>query len=247
MCSTYWLHATRYDACWLMHGIVLVTAEPMSTIHDPNPLTCKSLLPCTSTDGVHPKSAKSPKVHSSKLVKTPRDIFEEHEDLLRGSQEDLPLPLLKDFVTWVQDMGVGHLVRANTGVERGLENIGTYDCTIFTTRGISHLDNPVLDTGGAVPSAADVRRVLQSCEAPLQSSKAVLLHCKGGFGRSVVLATCLAIYLFDVPDRVVLGWCRIVRPGAVTTPQQELFLVRLNGKEDVERYAFMHQSCCAVS
>ena len=68
---------------------------------------------------------------------------------------------------------MGHLVRANTGVERGLENIGTYDCTIFTTRGISHLDNPVLDTGGAVPSAADVRRVLQSCEAPLQSSKAV--------------------------------------------------------------------------
>jgi len=34
-----------------------------------------------------------------------------------------------------------------------------------------------------------------------------------------------------------MGWARIVRSGAVTTPQQEHFLVSLKGRADVRRYA----------
>merc|ERR1719188_2778471 len=64
---------------------------------------------------------------------------------------------------------------------------------------------------------------------------AILVHCKGGFGRSVVLSCILLIHMFDVPGRSVLGWSRIARPGAITTPEQEAFLCKLRGRADLQK------------
>ena len=146
-------------------------------------------------------------------------------------------PPADNFVHWCLDHGVELVVRANRGTEPGLRSIGgTYDPQVWKDVGINHLDVPFEDKWGAVPSRETVRSVLTSCRTAL-SSAAVLLQSKGGFGRSVMLASCLVIYEYDVPGRSVLGWCRIARPGAVTTPQQELFLSALKGRDDVERYA----------
>eukprot|EP00972_Heterocapsa_arctica_P115713 16449330-Heterocapsa_arctica.AAC.1 len=57
---------------------------------------------------------------------------------------------------------------------------------------------------------------MRGCErdhgASDDARKAVLVHCKGGFGRSVVFACCLLIWEHDIPGRQLLGWVRVVRP-----------------------------------
>lgn len=165
-------------------------------------------------------------------------VAKDYEANLPSQGEHLEAhPPADNFVHWCLDHGVELVVRANRGTEPGLRSIGgTYDPQVWKDVGINHLDVPFEDKWGAVPSRETVRSVLTSCRTAL-SSAAVLLHCKGGFGRSVMLASCLVIYEYDVPGRSVLGWCRIARPGAVTTPQQELFLSALKGRDDVERYA----------
>lgn len=81
------------------------------------------------------------------------------------------------------------------------------------------------------------------------SAAAVAIHCKSGFGRSMLLACILIIHRYDVPGRALLGWARIVRPGAFTVPEQEEFLCSLRGREDLHRH-FSHDNgsvkCCAV-
>jgi len=59
----------------------------------------------------------------------------------------------------------------------------------------------------------------------------------GGFGRSVVLAACLAIERVDISGAAALGLFRIMRPGAITTRRQEAFLKSFKGAADVRRFA----------
>lgn len=70
-----------------------------------------------------------------------------------------------------------------------------------------------------------------------KSGGAILVHCKGGFGRSVVLAACLAIERVDISGAAALGLFRIMRPGAITTRRQEIFLTSFKGSADVRRFA----------
>ena len=63
------------------------------------------------------------------------------------------------------------------------------------------------------------------------------MHGKGGFGQSVMLACGLAVERLGVPGRALLGWVRVARPGAVTTREQELFLVGLEGRKAMRRAA----------
>mmetsp|Transcript_44853 Transcript_44853/g.103635 ORF Transcript_44853/g.103635 Transcript_44853/m.103635 type:complete len:95 (-) Transcript_44853:32-316(-) len=71
----------------------------------------------------------------------------------------------------------------------------------------------------------------------MEPDRTIFVHSRSRFGRSVVLACCLAIHRLDVPGSVLLGWVRIARPGAISTRSQELFLHKLSGSEDVARYA----------
>lgn len=158
----------------------------------------------------------------------------------------------KDFMSFCKDRKVKTVLRVNRGNEAGLlEFGGTYDRKVFVRHGIHQLDVPVDDKCGGVPSASHIAAAMRGCERHVGGEdKAVLVHCKGGFGRSVVFACCLMIWEHDLPGRQMLGWVRVVRPGAICTTEQEQFLCKLKGREDLRRHIGAHagtQACCTIS
>jgi len=345
--SQYRQMALQYDAVWISPGEVMVSADPMSSIRDPNPSTCSALLPTvvnkagtdTSEDGQFsldsplsaigqffddeprcqrlgkvyatpwnnnddaasegtnstatleaPKMFPNQKVvapvstHSKCSATTPRPwggaelLYkrkgEKSEQLSDGASschtvckhycgpetwEKVPsgsktLSPPKDFASFLLEKGVGLVVRANFGDEAGLvEHGGTYKALDLVKSGLEHLELPVVDLNGGVPSWKAIGSFISACDKHKDSGQAILVHCKGGFGRSIVLICCLLIHRLDVPGRALLGWVRIVRPGAVTTSQQERFLCSLSGRAELHRLGkFKHRqekdpSCCVVS
>jgi protein-tyrosine phosphatase len=180
------------------------------------------------------------------------------------SDADIP-----DFVTFCRMNEISTIVRTNSGQEEGLvEDGGSYHPSQVYRNGIRHVDLFVNDTKGSLPSVEVIRQFLdlahqmgllkENAEGISDKSPALLVHCKSGFGRSVLLACCLIIFAYNVPGRAVLGWARLVRPGAITVREQELFLCDLNGREDLERIIeearptepcsgeMTCQSCCSV-
>lgn len=160
----------------------------------------------------------------------------------------------KDYISWMKDRNVVLVVRVNHGDESGLAELGgSYDPQVMKRNDLVHLDLPVPDKKGGVPDAYSIRTMLQRAASEslrkgfCDKEPAVLIHCKGGFGRSIVFACCLLIWEHDIPGRSLLGWVRIVRPGAITTPEQERFLCRLCGRADLQRFLGQSHLCCAVS
>jgi len=155
-----------------------------------------------------------------------------------------------DFVTFCEERGIGLVVRVNRGDEEGLvENGGSYEGHQIQDCGLEHLDLPIADQYGGVPSVRVIRRFLTACEERSAQSRAVLVHCKGGFGRSMVLVCCLLMQRHDLPGRALLGWVRIARPGAITTPDQERFLCSLGGRADLNSRLQVDQNkaCCVIT
>mmetsp|Transcript_59751 Transcript_59751/g.156695 ORF Transcript_59751/g.156695 Transcript_59751/m.156695 type:complete len:208 (-) Transcript_59751:91-714(-) len=155
-----------------------------------------------------------------------------HGDLL-GVQKPL------DFTSFLLEAEIGFIVRTNFDKEPGMPKTGSYQAAEFMQFGLGHADIPVVDTEGGLPRRTDVAKLLQVCPGlGLQKEGGgVVVHCKGGFGRSVVLACCLAIDRFDLPGAALLGWARVVRPGAINTPEQELFLQSFAGRADMRKFA----------
>jgi len=142
------------------------------------------------------------------------------------------------FVTFLRKANISFIVRTNFDDEPGMPKGGSYSAKEMPSYGFGHADIKIVDMNGGLPRRQDVAKLLKVCpELDLASDGGVVVHCKGGFGRSVVLACCLAIDRFDISGEALLGWCRIARPGAVNTPHQELFLMSLKGRADVRKYA----------
>jgi len=139
----------------------------------------------------------------------------------------------EDFITMCLNNNVGLITRVNLSKE--LKSIGgSYPPELVEKHGIRHQDVLVMDFDGGVPEKKDFRQMLASARR-LDGNKAVLVHCKGGFGRSVLMACVYLVDRFDVPGSALLGWARIVRPGAITTVDQEVFLSKLRGADDLAK------------
>ncbi|CAE8586361.1 unnamed protein product [Polarella glacialis] len=139
------------------------------------------------------------------------------------------------FFGLLQELGVKSVVRANFKMEAGML-IPSYDATALQGLGMNHLSMPILDHDGALPEPREVAAVLEMCET-LANGDPIAVHCKGGLGRSVVLACAIAIDQFDVSGTAIMGWARIVRPGAVTTTEQEQMLCSFKGRDDLRKWA----------
>mmetsp|Transcript_57520 Transcript_57520/g.106230 ORF Transcript_57520/g.106230 Transcript_57520/m.106230 type:complete len:525 (-) Transcript_57520:169-1743(-) len=317
----------QYDACWFAHDEVIVGADPMTVICDPNKVTCPALLPppdlredledgppedkkeaADASNSTRPSSGDAtlspasgnqgsfpnvnvtsptrlgsgptlPIVQSQKLEKlavgtastqgrgslarvpsdsnlsrTPSEsamtanqsvhsACKVYSSSDQGAQDAYPPAL--DFVSFARAYGISLMVRANKENEPGLKEIGgSYAADQIEAHGIRHFNAPFEDTHGAVPSSVTVKNVIEACSSP---GGIIYVHCKGGFGRSVVLACCHLIHVHDVPGAALLGWTRIARPGAITTQNQEEFLIKMKGRADIEKY--MNGStgdCCAI-
>lgn len=300
--TKFWKTSVEYDGAWLVPGRVLVMADPVTTIVDPDPSTCRSWtsaellkkesvedelwepltprpgaplmpgvpdaplspVPFLVPEGEEKKQSSKEYLSSSQSTRVDSEgsqgcdaacdadddndsVFTVCKDYTRstplpnhGSAELWPEP--KPMAEFLNDEGVSAVVRANTSTEPGLVEIGgSYDPEILAGHGIHHADFFISDTvrngNGAVPSNSVIRRFLQTAqEMRVEAGEgATCIHCKGGFGRSVMLAAILMVHEYDVPGRSVLGWVRIARPGAITTPQQEAFLCALRGRADLCR------------
>jgi len=174
-------------------------------------------------------------------------------------------PDARPFVDFLQEEGIETVLRVNFSEEPGLAEIGgSYEAKLLTNSGIRHEDVPVSDAKseckGAVPPRDAIRRFISLATNDGHDDPgggAVLVHCKGGFGRSVFLACLLVIYKHNVSGRGLLGWARIARPGSITTPEQEAALRALSGRADLCRKYGLPceaaddtseaQACCTVS
>jgi hypothetical protein len=243
-----WKMRATYDAAWIVPGKILLCADPVSTAVDPNPATFATIFPSSETANSE-RSAEFSKrgefchddaevesVTSFDSVNTVNKDYDEDDIASNETMDDHEHMPFTDFL---HRCGVRLLVRANYPNEPGLP--GSYDSKRFASFDIEHLDVPFADVNGGLPSAAIIDKVLQTCKAILKenSDAAVAIHCKGGFGRSAVLAACVASSCFQIPGPALLAWVRIARPGAVTTPQQEHFIQHL-GKEHFDGANLLH-------
>lgn len=254
-CRCYCAQLSRYDSAWLVPGEIMVGADPVTVQYDPNPATFEDLVPkgdgsqwedkrvsqFSRASTVEPEStdpdSETQSNGSGASVGSVETVCKEYDASVvrpRGEEgEDS-----RDYASFLLDSGVKLIVRANYDAEPGMPKDSYADST-FEAYGIAQANIRINDTQGGLPKHSAVARALQHHDVLGEGEDAVLVHCKGGFGRSMVLACCLAIRRFDVPGTALLGWSRIVRPGALTCVQQERFLKSLRGSQDVLRFAKM--------
>mmetsp|Transcript_7351 Transcript_7351/g.16056 ORF Transcript_7351/g.16056 Transcript_7351/m.16056 type:complete len:460 (-) Transcript_7351:192-1571(-) len=249
-CWAYNAMLEGYDAVWMVPGHILVSADPVTVVIDPNPDTFDEIFPGEKDAGLesgHDKIAKEdsgPRSKDTPVRVVSLDTTTTKPDVVRNDScdtvcKDYSTPFTtgagngvkpESFADFMMTCNVGLIVRTNSSGEPGMPNF-MYDSKKFKDYGIEHIDLPVPDVQGGLPKLSQVARLLAVAEKVHQT--AIVIHCKGGFGRSATLACCLAIMHFDVPGRALLGWIRVVRPGAITTRKQERFIASLNGRGDL--------------
>jgi len=135
-------------------------------------------------------------------------------------------------------------VRANLNNERGLPKCGSYR-DFFSKWGIRQLEIPFTD--GTPPPNSIVKELLSAVldtlidedaeqhargKHPDLGNRCVVIHCRAGMGRSMVLIGALTVaFTPGLPASSYFGWARMVRPGSIQTPVQERFLRSLDEEE----------------
>lgn len=290
--EAYQEYITLYDASWLVPGQIMVGADPMSTIADPDPQTCTALEPtadlsptkrpnvtpnkCDAMDDVAgttsittnltieipetpdiPSAAKEKGNKGNEASKSaipqpmlsPAKAYGTNKPVMFGRAEMGVLGVMaEDFITFLLQKNVKVCVRANMTDEPGLKEIGgSYDPMKFVSHEVQHVHVPFPDSGACLPPPTLLGKVMHACEmvgAP-SASAAAFFHCKSGFGRSAMYACCLLTSKYEIPGNALLGWLRLVRPGAVTCASQERFVRSLRGAAELERYQNKDQ-CCSI-
>jgi len=244
-CAKYSDQLSKYDNTWVIPGMLMVGADPMTVVFDPNPATFSQIFP--QGDDNQDSSSRSTQVpgevgNDTDSINSLDTVCKDYttnfvDGSAKGEGPDKSQEG-QDFTSFLRQSGVGIIIRTNFDDEQGMRGV-SYSNRAFEAYGFAQANIRLVDEWGGLPRPSDVARMLEACEGFMEQrgEEAVLVHCKGGFGRSVVLACCLAISRLDVPGAALLGWVRVARPGAVTTRAQELFLASLKGRKDVLRYA----------
>ena len=119
----------------------------------------------------------------------------------------------------IKDWGAVVVVSMTTEREMAEVNAGHIG-QILSAEGIQWHHLPIRDFGGPKGDSADtwseVSRKLHACR---KAGGAILLHCRGGQGRSGMIALRLMVEYGEDPDAALMR-LRAVRPGAVETSGQ---------------------------
>lgn len=100
--------------------------------------------------------------------------------------------------------------------------------------GIDVMQLPILDV--SVPTSMDPCQVtVAAIVRALEAGRIVVVHCRGGLGRSGLVAACCLVACGAESDTAIAR-VREARPGAVETSEQERFVARF-GKQWNERHA----------
>jgi hypothetical protein len=218
-------------ACWCGKGDEDARSD---STPDPPPIACDPSLSNSERSDLSLISPCSPTTLSTRSSK---DSLMTVNKQYKFNKQFTPLDQnlkAKSFVEFMQDCDVKVMVRSNLTKEGGMLRT-SYDGKSLAPFGIRHEEITIIDKRGGLPKPMDVARMLEIMDDTLEG--AILIHCKGGFGRSAVLACCSMIKKYNVSGRALLGWVRVARPGSITNPDQERFLCSLNGAADLLRFA----------
>lgn len=160
------------------------------------------------------------------------------------------------FTSYFLTHQVGTIVRANSDGDLAATGPLSYSPKDLEQFGLQHFECSGRNLSGGVPTKGTIISFLSSAHSigfgsESEEVKALAVHCTRGTGRSMVLACCLMVLVYDVPGRLVLAWARICRPGAFATSQQETFLNSLTGRWHLKQYLGFgsdqgQQQCCVV-
>jgi len=143
------------------------------------------------------------------------------KDRLAGMQH--PGELRGTFAT-LKEMGIGAVVSL-TPVPLPRKLLYEHD--------MAYLHLPVENF--EAPEIGQIKRFVEFCEENIRSSRAVLVHCLAGLGRT---GTMLACYLVSegMPPDAAIDYVRERRPGSIETEEQEQaifdFAAHLTGEPD---------------
>jgi len=89
--------------------------------------------------------------------------------------------------------------------------------------GVAWRHFPIIDFGTPAPEALPAWSLLSAeLHAALDRGEGVLLHCRGGLGRSGMIALRLMVERGEQPE-TALARLRQIRPGAVETGEQQVW------------------------
>eukprot|EP00440_Ansanella_granifera_P043163 gb/GFBE01046793.1/.p1 GENE.gb/GFBE01046793.1/~~gb/GFBE01046793.1/.p1 ORF type:complete len:612 (+),score=57.53 gb/GFBE01046793.1/:1-1836(+) len=213
-------------------GAYASESSQITTLHKPeSEWLARSGAVATTSNSMTKKIRRRLRKMSGKLSRIPFKVHAAaNSEVCRP--EDLPA-----FARWLRSsLRCQLLVRANFPTEPGLPGGDSYS-DFFQRWGIEQLDLNFAD--GTAPSfnkaltlVSQVDRMLQHVLAhpqELGTSHSVVVHCKSGLGRSMSLLGALAVaFTPGLHGGDFFGWCRLVRPGAIQTADQERFLRSLD-------------------
>jgi ADP-ribosyl-[dinitrogen reductase] hydrolase len=136
-----------------------------------------------------------------------------------------PRSLADDLAT-IRACGASSLVSLTRKAELRWAGAGDFGAAVARAGLVWH-HLPIRDLG--VPDAAfeDAWRVTgPQLRRELEAGRRLVLHCYAGLGRAGLVAARLLIEFGELPERAI-GLVRAVRPGAIQTAEQEVYLEAL--------------------
>lgn len=95
--------------------------------------------------------------------------------------------------------------------------------TELVDREIAHINLPIIDQGAPHISPRVVALHVRGIHRALAEGDNVVVHCRGGLGRSGLVAACVLVW-DGYTHKTAIAKVRAIRPGAVETEEQESYI-----------------------